>query len=137
MLFLSCLLDFLFHNLRSVMSHDNLKYIFLHCLRHSAKISLSRSTGFMSCSWPNEHNTSCDGLNMNGPHRLMRLHTWPIGSGTLAGRMSQWRQILRSCVLKLYPVWLSLLLLSLHRDVELPVPSPGPCCLSSSTIVME
>ena len=25
----------------------------------------------------------CDGLNKNGPHRLLRLHAWPIGSDTI------------------------------------------------------
>jgi hypothetical protein len=25
----------------------------------------------------------CSGLNKNGPHRLMSLNVWPIGSGTI------------------------------------------------------
>lgn len=61
----------------------------------------------------------CGHLNGNGPHRLMCVNGWPMGSGiirrwdlvgvgvALKEEVCHGRQVLRSLMLKLCPVWLS------------------------------
>jgi hypothetical protein len=80
-----------------------------------------------------KQNTHWGGLNRNGPHRLMCLNAWPIGSG-----------IIRMCGLVGVGVALcvtveagfrvsyvqampSLLLLPMDQDVERSALSPAPC----------
>ena len=49
-----------------MMSRDN-----GYCLLNPSHTLLSKS------------NSSCGGLNGNGPHRFMCVNAWPIGSGTI------------------------------------------------------
>ena len=70
----------------------------------------------------------CGGLNRNDPHKLMYSNAWPTGNGTMrrcglvGGSVSLWRWALRSPILKLCPVWLSLLP-PVDQDVEDSAPS--------------
>jgi hypothetical protein len=79
--------------------------------------------------------SSSDGLNRFGPHRLMCLNVWPTGSdivrscGLVRGNVSLWGWALRVSSTQALPSaeetvssWLPS-----NQDVELSASSPEPC----------
>ena len=85
----------------------------------------------------------CGGLNRYGPHRLICLNAWPIGSGAvrrcdLVGKAMALMMEVCHCggrpgsliCSKPCPVWDTVpFLLPVDQDIELSAPSPTLCCL--------